>query len=257
MSEAVLVADDSYCVLSPHSDDAALSIAGTMKLLVAGGKRVTLVTCFSKSSFSTLGVCDVEAVSNIRKNEDVAFINLLSPICQAIWIDLPDAPLRGVALDALFVSRALVEYEEALARELADRLRTLLPPASTVFLPLGIGSHVDHLIVREAALSLMEHRFRFLAFYEDLPYASPYSLKALNAIIKRLAQKRGWMLQPFHVWFPGMEDFKRAAMACYTSQGVADWVDATMFHAAKFESPYACAERVWKIESARSSSDGE
>ena len=241
----------SYCVLSSHSDDAALSVAGTLKFLTATGKDLALITCFSKSAFSGMDASSgVESVTRIRKAEDRAFARLLSDDCAAIWIDLPDAPLRGVDLGDLFTSRDLGETDRALASVLANSLASVLDPSSTLLVPLAIGSHIDHLIVRCAGFLLFERGFSELVFYEDLPYAAPYQLKTLNAVVARIANQSCVSLSPRSVAYPGLAEFKKRALKCYDSQISDGWVEDALLHARKFQGPHLETERVWQVSRA-------
>jgi LmbE family N-acetylglucosaminyl deacetylase len=95
-----------------------------------------------------------------------------------VFLDLPDAVFRGYEGDHQLLGpprpddRAPIDI---LVREIAR-----LEP-QRVYLPLGIGNHVDHQLVREAGLALLRLPDRWLmpgpeyagivVFYEDFPYA--------------------------------------------------------------------------------------
>ena len=95
-----------------------------------------------------------------------------------VWLDLPDAVYRGYEGDDQLLGMPRADDEapyEILRREI---LR--LEP-QRVYVPLGIGGHVDHQLCREAAFGLLDEGRRWvmpgpdfvgrLVFYEDFPYA--------------------------------------------------------------------------------------
>ena len=95
-----------------------------------------------------------------------------------IWLDLPDAVFRGYEGDDQLLGTPRDDDPaptDILRRELAR-----LEP-QRVYLPLGVGGHVDHQLTRDAGIALLEDARRWvmpgvdwtgqLAFYEDFPYA--------------------------------------------------------------------------------------
>jgi LmbE family N-acetylglucosaminyl deacetylase len=95
-----------------------------------------------------------------------------------IWLDLPDAVFRGYEGDEQLLGAPRGDDPapvDLLRRELA-RLEV-----SRVYLPMGIGGHVDHQLTRDAGLALLsDEPSRVMAspslvgrvvFYEDFPYA--------------------------------------------------------------------------------------
>jgi hypothetical protein len=99
-----------------------------------------------------------------------------------------DAPLRGYGWSPL-ISDIAVARKDPLLRALVPLLENLVgsvvktatsssrqtprlgrnPRQCTMFFPLGLGGHVDHLITREACSGLSQNRAE--VYYEDLPYA--------------------------------------------------------------------------------------
>jgi LmbE family N-acetylglucosaminyl deacetylase len=94
------------------------------------------------------------------------------------WLDLPDAVFRGYEGDAELLGEPrdgdLSPYD-ALRREI-DRLEP-----QKLYLPLGVGNHVDHQLCREVGIRLLNERRKWVmpgpeyagtvTFYEDFPYA--------------------------------------------------------------------------------------
>jgi LmbE family N-acetylglucosaminyl deacetylase len=95
-----------------------------------------------------------------------------------VWLDLPDAVFRGYEGDDQLLGAPRADDPapvELLRREIAR-----LEP-SRVYLPLGVGGHVDHQLARDAGIALLsdvagwvmpgiEYPGR-VVFYEDFPYA--------------------------------------------------------------------------------------
>jgi LmbE family N-acetylglucosaminyl deacetylase len=95
-----------------------------------------------------------------------------------VFLDLPDAPARGYAGEAELLGPA--RADDAIPYEAIRREITRLEP-QRVYVPLGIGGHVDHRLAREVGLRLLGESRSWvmpgpefagkLAFYEDFPYA--------------------------------------------------------------------------------------
>jgi len=108
-------------------------------------------------------------VSAMRRREDAAFMKLL-PRLRMVDLNLKDAVLRlrcaEEEVNGLAPSpddTAIAKLHKALAKIDAEL------KVDAVVLPLGLGHHVDHLVVRDAALEFAATRAS--AFYEDLPDA--------------------------------------------------------------------------------------
>jgi LmbE family N-acetylglucosaminyl deacetylase len=138
-------------VLSPHLDDAVLSCSSLM------ASRRSLI-----ATFFTAGDASYEA----RRAEDFEAAKILG--ASARHLGFRDAPFRSVLYRSFLGIVAgpadpLLKVEKALAGLLEE-----LDP-ELVLAPLGVGNHVDHRLLRNAAAKLV--RPERLLFYEDLPYA--------------------------------------------------------------------------------------
>jgi LmbE family N-acetylglucosaminyl deacetylase len=126
----------------------------------------------------TLAVVDFDAAdaTAVRKAEDERYAWFME--CSVIDLDLPDAVYRGYVEDdeLLGVPHPDDEPPTAILRREIMRLEPQM-----VYVPLGVGGHVDHQLCREAALSILADGRRWvmpgpslvdgLSFYEDFPYA--------------------------------------------------------------------------------------
>jgi LmbE family N-acetylglucosaminyl deacetylase len=209
-------------VLSPHRDDAALSLGATLDGMAGRGLRITVVNCFSISNWApnlagAEGSADL--VNRVRRQEDQEFIQALGRGARMLDLELLDAPLRRP-------DRAILEPpSEADAADvglLARRLGETLH-AALVLAPLGLGGHVDHLVTRAAALVAGAGR---LAFYEDLPYVLFASDAEVAAEVEKVTAALGEPLQPWYL--PHLEPLAawKRGVSCYRSQLTAGQVDA-------------------------------
>ena len=188
----------AFLFLSPHLDDAVLSCGALMRSLAATS-ALTVVTAFTtadppphtyaaRSFLRRCAMPDAEALFAQRRAED-----------RRVLDDLGAAHVHLGYADALFRRRRtgtpLVRHTGRLLPELVHRYptyrfdiargriargdRALIEaltatvagwirrtPSPWVFCPLGVGRHVDHLIVRAAGERFAE---RFV-YYADFPY---------------------------------------------------------------------------------------
>lgn len=138
--------------VSPHLDDAVLSCGGAIHAAARSGARVVVATVFSECAGGAR-----------RRAEDLAAVNALG--AEAVHLGLTDAPER---LGLERTHRALVE-EAVVAEADVTRVRDALVrcmPYSRIWIPLGVGDHVDHRVVH-AALEDASNA----VLYEDRPYA--------------------------------------------------------------------------------------
>jgi LmbE family N-acetylglucosaminyl deacetylase len=95
-----------------------------------------------------------------------------------VFLDLPDAVFRGYEGDDQLLGFRRPDDDAPLARIRREIAR--LEP-QTVYVPLGVGNHVDHQVCRDVGLALVSESRRWVmpgpdwagnvVFYEDFPYA--------------------------------------------------------------------------------------
>lgn len=158
--------------VSPHLDDAVFSAGATLAALAAGGARVTVVTAFTASIPAPTGfalACQTDKglgpevdYMAMRRAEDIEALRRLG-LPPPVHLAFPEAPHRGYdSAPALFAG---VHDGDAVAAGLARALAPHLEGADLLLAPLGLGGHVDHLLVRAAL------RGRAVTSWHDLPYA--------------------------------------------------------------------------------------
>jgi LmbE family N-acetylglucosaminyl deacetylase len=95
-----------------------------------------------------------------------------------VFLDLPDAVFRGYEGDDELLGAP--RDDDGAPFELLRREITRLEPQK-VYVPLGVGGHVDHQLCREVGVQLLQESRRWVmpgpeyagivTFYEDFPYA--------------------------------------------------------------------------------------
>ncbi len=163
-------------VLSPHRNDAAFSLGLAIEGWLAAKHRVTVLGVFTRSATAPFSDADtvhpndlLSYVSGMRRKEDAELLKLL-PKLRMEDLNLKDAPIRlRCGLGEEFTTfpaaddSAVAKIQKSLAKLDAEM------KIDAVVLPLGLGHHVDHVVVRNAALDFSATRA--YAFYEDLPDA--------------------------------------------------------------------------------------
>jgi LmbE family N-acetylglucosaminyl deacetylase len=168
--------------VSPHYDDVALSCGGTVARLAEEGAEPLVFTVFASEVVEQMvgGLAaikharwrldDPDAVARQRRDEDAAASRVLG--CRQRWLGFPDAIYRDRYPADAQLYGAIHPEEEALAAQIAAEIRGAPEwrSANTVFVPLGVGRHVDHQLCFEAGAVLAGQGERVFA-YEDAPYS--------------------------------------------------------------------------------------
>ena len=183
ISDELLAAPEKHLFLSPHYDDIALSAGATVRRLADLGRHPETLIVFGSepdpdaalSPFASAmhegwGLASSEVIARRRAEEE----NAAGAIGASVRL-LPfhDAIYRGhnyLSDDDLFASPAPAEVD------LPERIVASLglPDTPTdqvrIYAPLGIGNHVDHQLVFNAAARLAAAGWD-VWLYEDVPYA--------------------------------------------------------------------------------------
>jgi LmbE family N-acetylglucosaminyl deacetylase len=196
------MAEEHYTAVyvSPHFDDIALSCGGWAAAQAAVGRRGLGVTVFAGPPTGALhayaqrlhtrwGEPDPQAGNRLRRAEEAAALARLG--LDPAWLPFPDAVYRPAPYDshaAIFGAVAAAEWETLLPAVLAALRETLaahgVTPPTPLYVPLGVGHHVDHQIVHAAGLALWHDGWP-VWFYEDYPYAAQPGV--VLAEVERLA----------------------------------------------------------------------
>ncbi|MFH1770134.1 MAG: hypothetical protein ABH828_01115 [archaeon] len=190
--------------ISPHFDDFALSNGG-FAFTFQNKLAIRTITVFSQSQYvspeyelqlknqlSEQGNSDkfseerIRHVSNIlRINEDNSCLESLD-LEPSILLGKDEAPIRGYGLgdgkEGITFPTAPQSWLEnpkeiILVNSLKKEFKNYMSEKMNIFIPLGVQYHIDHVLVRKAAISAANELNTSgelnvnLFFYEDLPYA--------------------------------------------------------------------------------------
>jgi LmbE family N-acetylglucosaminyl deacetylase len=229
----------SLTVLSPHQDDAGLSLAMTICAAARSGRPVRIVNCFTVSAYAPHSLArDVVEVGSVRKEEDREFASRVGPSVEVVDLGMEDAPIR-LGRPVASVRRLKVGPRERMdAQKIAEALNCVAD--GMVLAPLGLGGHIDHLVAFEAAIRLARAG-RTVVFYEDLPYAAELRdcciLRAANRASRRIGARLGGAL----VRDREAEDRKRFAIEAYGSQLSTGQIDSVIGYGTR----RGGGERLW------------
>lgn len=203
-------------LLSPHFDDAILSLGAAAGEWAREGHSVTVCTLFggfpapgwketpaARERHAKWGFRNAAGAVARRKREDMA-------ACRALGVAFyhlnhPDALYR-----AAYSARGLSGHTAPSDLRLLPVLARAVPPADLYCAPLGIGGHVDHLLAHELAA---RHLHAPVLYWEDVPYRAYAGADT--------ARRRAWvgaLATEVFVSSPGSVDRKVAAVGEYRSQ---------------------------------------
>ncbi len=168
-----------WIYISPHLDDAVLSAGGLIYDQVQSGVPVEIWTMlagsppereyslFAQLQHSMWGVTTAEAAISARREEDQKAAAILG--ARAVHFDFLDCIYRrGSDGEWLYSDITVPPHAEdaALPGQIADAILKRLQPEDKAVCQLTVGSHVDHILVRQAAEKTGLH----LYYDIDLPY---------------------------------------------------------------------------------------
>ena len=137
-------------VLSPHIDDAAFSV-GSM-ILEQRFLSVTVINVFTVSRCTVDDwEMDAENVSSLRKAEDDRFFQPLCLGASRRYLGRLDAPLRLKIPDTQVCRMPAPAWGDIEVEQVRCSAMNLVTPDALLVAPLGLGGHIDHMVVRMAA----------------------------------------------------------------------------------------------------------
>lgn len=207
-----------WIYISPHFDDAVLSCGGLISdqsregisveiwTICAGNAPGGSLSRFAQKTHKDWGTGDAAETIRIRKEEDrEAALHVGAKI---LHFDFPDCIYRRAPNQSLVyplgISSPWNPVEKDLHKEIAASIKKNLRPDDILVCPLGIGNHVDHIIVRHA----MESLELALLYYADIPYLlnRPRSLQSVVAgTIVNTYPVSG---QGLRAWMDGIESYR-------------------------------------------------
>jgi hypothetical protein len=217
---------------------------------------VTVLNVFTRSRYAPYSDADfvhendrMSYVSAMRLREDEVFVRRmtqglpkgLKDNLLMVDLNLKDAPIRlRIAMEEVGdtavnpLDPAMEKIGKALTRQVE------VGAMDALVVPLGLGRDVDHLTVREAAISFT--RERASAFYEDLPYAATHaSVGADFDALRDEVEKLEETLSPVLCVADGAAGRKRGLVLGYASQIDDEAGDVI----SGFADRYGGGERLW------------
>ncbi|WP_077296804.1 PIG-L family deacetylase [Virgibacillus pantothenticus] len=217
-------------IVSPHYDDAVLSLGNFINILLLNGEQVLVINLFTDcppnlealspvaqlylredTGKEEITVNDALAMSNVRKQEDREALRLIG--VKSIDINLYDAIYRGnpwyYPLEKDLFS-GINDNETSYYKDIIKLLnrKGLIKKENTYYFPAGIGSHVDHIITLKVGLELMSFGYN-CNFYQEFPY-NYGSFEESNFDFSRLNFNQRII--------DVVSDKKSKAIMCYVSQ---------------------------------------
>jgi LmbE family N-acetylglucosaminyl deacetylase len=180
-------------IISPHLDDAVLSLGGLIGREIAAGRNVEVVSCYTSGPplDSIAPAQRVFGDYSMRRAEDERALAVLGArhrwldLHERIWREPPLPKMDGVFPTQVFrTPERMDDFAELKAVRAA--ISELLDRGATVYAPLAIGHHVDHVEVALAALREVLGRgaFEHIHFYED-PYGLGRACRKQHFVAKR------------------------------------------------------------------------
>ena len=176
---------EQVLILSPHCDDAPLSLGASLVARLLG-TMVRVVVVFSRSSYTRLEGCTapVRRTTALRMTEERRAARAAG--YKATFLPFPEPFARPGyrTLGDVIDRRRRPEQEANWAAVRDSLLQIMLPHQGPILAPLGCGDHIDHRAVtacfREFALQLPDV---IPIFYEDMPYAARASDRAIRRLV--------------------------------------------------------------------------
>ena len=256
--------DQGRLFVSPHFDDGVFSCGGRIHQLTRAGEPVTVLTMMGGLHAGALPKSPIlddlhkrwkagKDPLRARQEEDKRALSRLN--AEHVHIDLTDCVYRQVDGFPLYPSEESLFGSVHEADYASEYLRTVSLPDPerqlVLYLPLAVGQHVDHQIVRDWGIGLLRDKpdSWSLRFYAEYPYFN--TERAITLALSRmdlpLREKRIKLDEADLA-------AKVNAIACYNSQISTFWegVDAMALDLRRSSlDPRTgqLVERYWEIES--------
>ncbi len=199
-------------VVSPHIDDAILSMGGTIY-----EKRMDSADVLVEYIFSISNWCNEELFPQSVHGNDVSFVTSLRKAEENIvqqqvqhrydYLDFLDHPLRN-GLDETKI--------EKMKREIRTRLTETIDRNDICVFPLGL-QHPDHVLIREIGVEMHKDNYNVF-FYEDMPYMadSDYNFHEFDILLQGLGLSQ--FCRTIDI------EKKKSILKSYSSQVAPGWI---------------------------------
>lgn len=208
-----------WIYLSPHLDDAVLSAGGLIYEQTQAGITVEIwtfmcgyappgaVSAFAELQHAQWGFSSAEETTRMRRQEDKTAAALVG--ASVVHFDFLDCIYRrGIHGEWLYDDIFMPPHPEeaGIPAQIAEAISTRLQPDDVLVCQLSVGSHVDHVLVRQGA-ELLGYPIRYDI---DVPYIF-YKREELGP------KSAGMKESVYPITETGLNRWKEAALA-YKSQ---------------------------------------
>lgn len=210
MSLSYAVHKETWKLYKPalQAEEEGLNLSGPRVVGSTSGDVIVTVFSTSRCANGEIGSRLEHSVHNtttLRASEDEAFAREVN--ADLVWLGFPDSSARDESsrrpdLGIEAMRGAAGTPSENVKHAVFDDVRRSLVPivlnavscGAQMYLPLGVGCHVDHWMVRVAVMSIINELVRTsistspealletLNFYEDLPYADQTTGSAIEVL---------------------------------------------------------------------------
>jgi len=211
-----------WIYLSPHLDDAVLSAGGLIYEQTQSGLPVEIwtfmcgyapadeVSPFAQLLHEQWGFSSAEEATRLRREEDKTAAAILG--ANVVHFDFLDCIYRrGANGEWLYSEVFLPPHRDDIwiPDQIAKEISTRLQPADVLVCQLSVGSHVDHVLVRQGA-ELLGYPLRYDI---DVPYIfyKPEELSPKSAGMKESV---------YFITEAGLDRWKEASLAYKSQIGV-------------------------------------
>jgi LmbE family N-acetylglucosaminyl deacetylase len=232
-------------ILSPHIDDAILSLGGSIINWLDQGDNIRVANIFSVTAspffWRRQGSSNAVIDTQTRKLEEREVAKELGEIFE--YLDYPSSGCRGLKYLRPWIPATLQTRLPRDRRVFAAIAKTieelfLSAPRGSFYAPIAPPpvAHADHVLVREAVLHTARRLLNpiDLFFYEELPYCArtdsfirPLEQNGLTPIVNQISFER-----------------KRIYVMKYKSQIKEIWLQDMLSYCSKI-----MGERVWRVNS--------
>jgi LmbE family N-acetylglucosaminyl deacetylase len=228
-------------LFSPHSDDIAYSLGGT--LLLDYFENPLMVTVFTRSTFSPRIKLSSEAeITSKRKKEDEAFAETVGLSLKTLHF--PEPPLRGLDTnEKIFTSKAT---SDPIFEEVYDAIYDIISsfPGTLVVSPLALGNHIDHQIVLLSCIKACEDLGNPILFYEDLPYVSGFTFKQIRKHVEIIDSN----LSPIKLDITSFFEDKLTNLSLYSTQIGKTIPSGVYSHSMRFSYNKGVVDKIWQYD---------
>lgn len=199
------MSNTNVTILSPHLDDAALSLCDHILKLTSSGFKVTVINIFTSFSQGD------KSTTRLRVKEDAAAMSQLGVKIKNLGFT--DAGFRKVGHQSVYPDFRHIfmshphQLDSQVVPQLVKRLSTF-PSPSRVYLPFGLGGHVDHILTRQAGETVYPNSQ--INYYLEAPYFLNFKNWSVSKFFKVLRF-------PIKSIIPQSTQ-KPKIIACYASQ---------------------------------------